>query len=87
MTLAELFAYPYFILLPMRQKLLALGLLALAESGECPADPTFLKNVIFPVEADELDTSAIENDLMAIQNILPIEVFTKNGDDWYRWEP
>lgn len=85
MTLEELFAYPFFTLLPMRQKLLALGLLALINEGECPADPIFLKNVVLSVEADTIPTEEIEDDLTAIQRVLPIEVFTKNGDSWYRW--
>lgn len=85
MTLQELFAYPYFVLLPMRRKLLAVGMLALAEDGVGIADPVYLKNKIFSMEADDLNTSVIEADLAAIQRVLPVKVFTKNGDSWYKW--
>ncbi|RJQ26663.1 MAG: hypothetical protein C4589_09480 [Peptococcaceae bacterium] len=85
MTLHELFEYPYFMLLPMRQKLIAVGLFALAEGGTGIADPVFLKNKILTVEADELRTAEIEADLEAIQKALPVEVFEEDEDRFYRW--
>ncbi|MEW6425503.1 MAG: hypothetical protein AB1523_12335 [Bacillota bacterium] len=86
MTLKELFDYPYFVLLPMRQKLLAVGLLALAKKGVGIAHPVYLKNKILSVEADELSTAEIEADLEAIQEALPVRVFTReDGERFYRW--
>lgn len=85
MTLQELFENPRFLLLPMRQRLLAIGLLALAEEGRGVAHPVYLRNKVFVAEGDEITPAEVESDLAAIEKALPVRFFEKGGERFYAW--
>ena len=81
MTLQKLFENPRFHKLTIEQRLLACVLIIYGKDGQGTADPQYLRSK--PLLSD---IEGIEADLEAIQEALPVKVFTReDGERFYRW--
>lgn len=71
--------------LTIRQRLLAIGLISLADDeGRGLADPLWIKAKLFPHD-DEVRTADIEADLGALQKHLSFVVYETEGKIFYEW--